>query len=544
MKLQKFIGIAAVLCLCTVLAAGCTRMKQPAENKESRVPDITFSYWDIDRMQNSAESDGITQYLEEKFGFHASAQSFNWNNYKQQYQILASTGELPDVFTTVLLSSNNSEDTAMFNQMVADNTIQSLPEDLSAYPNLEKLLSNFPELRQKDGRFYAIPHTVFTETILSSSDAAMIVRRDWMDALGIDDPQNIQEFVQMVSAFASMDPDGNGKDDTIGYNVNSLAALGKWVMLGIAPRCNVYSWLEEPDGTYYPAWNTEEFRDVITIYRELYESGGLDPDFYAKNTSAVLDDFASGRLGALEYKSSALALANLKEVWDAKNTKSFSECVDVLPIFPASDGIRYSNSSNSYWAETYINASVTEEELDIILRLFDYLLSDEGIALYSLGIEGEDYRVSSEGDLISLIADEGASHVTALQKKYSSIELWSNIACWGWDSSYFSDTPYMNFLYGGDSMRLAEKALDFCRENTIQVSRPYSFLTFPKEDTSFDSTAFQSFVQCIIGTEDPLKMWDESLTQLRSQGLDEYVHVQNQRYQSYLLSQRPRPAES
>lgn len=539
MKPQKLIGITALLCLCTVLVIGYAHSKQSdKDKKENKIPEISFGYWDIDQMQNSAESDGITQYLEKKFGFLANAQSFNWSNYKQQYQILASTGELPDIFTTVLLSSNNSEDTAMFKQMVADKMIQALPEDLSAYPNLEKLLSQFPELRQKDGCFYAIPHPTFTETILSSSDAAMIVRRDWMDNLGIDDPQNIQEFVQMTAAFASMDPDGNGKDDTIGYNVNNLAALGKWVMLGIAPKCNVYSWLEEPDGTFCPAWNTDEFRDVVTIYRQLYECGGLDPDFYVKNPSSVLDDFTSGRLGALEYKSSALALAELKEEWDAKNTKPFSECVDILPVFPASDGIRYSNSSNSYWAETYINASVTEEELHIILKLLDYLLSDEGIALCSQGIEGADYRISADGRPVSLITGADSSHVTALQKKYHSIELWSNIVYRGWDSSYFSDTPYMNFLYGKDCMYLVEKSLKFCRENTVQVSRPYSFLTFPKENASFDSTAFQSFIRCIIGTEPPLKMWDATLDKLRIQGLDEYIHVQNQRFISYLLSHR------
>lgn len=539
MKSQKLIGIAALLCLCTVLIIGYIHAKQPdRDKKEHKIPEISFGYWDIDQMQNSTESDGITRYLEEKFGFLANAQSFNWSNYKQQYQILASTGELPDVFTTVLLSSNNSEDTAMFKQMVADKMIQALPKDLSDYPNLEKLLSKFPELRQKDGNFYAIPRPTFTETILSSSDAAMVVRRDWMDNLGIDDPQNIQEFIQMTAAFASMDPDGNGKDDTAGYNVNNLAALGKWVILGIAPKCNVYSWLEEPDGTFCPSWNTDEFRDVVAIYRQLYECGGLDPDFYVKNASSVLDDFASGRLGALEYKSSALALAELKEEWDAKNTKPFSECVDVLPIFPASDGIRYSNSSNSYWAETYINASVTEEQLHIILKLLDYLLSDEGIALCSQGIEGVDYRISSDGYPVFLITDANSSHVTALQKKYHSVELWSNIVYRGWDSSYFSDTPYMNFLYGKDCMYLVEKSLKFCRENTVQVSRPYSFLTFPKENASFDSTAFQSFVRCIIGTDPPLKMWEETLEKLRVQGLEEYIHVQNQRFISSLLNRR------
>ncbi len=533
MKIYRVLISAALLVLCSAMLCSCGFYTRDTQNDEEDICTISFGYWDIDSMQNASSPDGITQYLEKKFGFRACAQSFNWSTYKQQYQILAATGDLPDVFTTVLLSSNDADDTALFNQMVDTRAIRPLPDDLSDYPNLERLFSEYNYLQHADGNFYAIPHPLFTETILSSSDAALLVRRDWMNALGIDDPQTMEEFINMVSAFASQDPDGNGIDDTAGYNVNSLAALGKWVMLGIAPECNVYSWIQASDGTYCPAWMTEDFRNVVTAYRDLYASGGLDPDFYAKNPSAVVDDFVSGRLGALEYKSSASALAELKDLWDSKNELPFADCVDVLPIFPAPDGIRYSNSSNTFWSETYISASVSDEEMDIILRLMDYLLSEEGIALYSQGIEGIDYTVSEDGTPVSLITDQNSPHVMALLKKYPSVELWSNIANCGWDASHFEDTPITRFLYGEDCVKLAKKSLDFCRNHTVQLQRPYAFLTFPKESSSYGTNAFQSFIQCIIGGNDPLSMWDASLDSLRSQGLESYVQRQNQLYMDF-----------
>lgn len=530
MKLYKVLTSVPVLFLSLISLYGCGIYTRNVQKPDKDVCTISFGYWDIDNMQNAAVSDSITQSLEEKFEFHASAQSFNWSTYKQQYQILAATGDLPDVFTTVMLSSNDADDTALFNQMVENNAIRPLPDDLSDYPNLERLISKYDHLRHTDGHFYAIPHPQFTENILSSSDAALLVRRDWMDALGIADPQNIEDFIDMVSAFASQDPDGNGIDDTVGYNVNTLAALGKWVMLGIAPECNVYSWIQTSDQIYCPAWMTEDFRNVVKVYRTLYDTGGLDPDFYAKNPSAVVDDFVSGRLGALEYKSSAPALVELKDLWDSKNELPFSECVDVLPIFPAPDGIRYSNSSNTFWSETYISASVTEEKMEIILRLLDYLLSDEGMALYNQGIEGTDYTVSEDGTPVSLITETDSSHIMALMKKYPSVKLWSNIANRGWDASYFEDTTMTRFLYGKDCIKLVKKSLDYCRNHTVQVQRPYAFLTFPKETSSYGSSAFQAFIQCIIGEDDPLTMWDNSLNNLCNQGLESYVERQNQLY--------------
>lgn len=530
MKKYNLFAIALLTAGCLFAFIGCSASRQTQTISKSDLPKISFGYWDIDSLQNTSKSDGITAALEEKFGFSASFQSFDWSTYKMQYQILAATDTLPDVFTNLLLSSNDTNDVALYNQMIEDETIHPLPDDLSDYPHLEKLLSKYEYLRHKDGHMYAIPHPIFTEDILSSSDAAMLVRKDWMTTLGIQAPQNINEFISMVTAFALQDPDGNGKNDTIGYNVNNLPALGKWVMLGIAPECNVYSWIHDTDGLYRPSWMTDAFRNVVTIYRDLYKLGGLDSDFYVKNPSTVVNDFITGKLGAMEYKSSASSLAELRELWNTQNDVPFDACVDVLPTFPAPDGKCYSNSSNSFWSEAYISSNVTDDELHIILSLIDYLLSDEGADLYNYGIQGTDYSIASDHSITSQIADENSSHLIKLAEKYPSIELWANLAHNGWDSSDFESTNETQVLYTQECISLAQKSLTYCKEKTIQVARPYDFLIYPKEHASYSNDAFDAFIQCIIGTEDPLKMWDESLELMKSQGLEEYVIRQNQLY--------------
>lgn len=515
---------AALLSLLTLV--GC----HESSSKTPSPVTISFGYWDVDSLQNTSASDGITEFLEHKFNFTANVLSFNWKNYKHQYQILSVTDSLPDVFTNVLLSSSDANDTAVFNQMITDNLIRPLPADLSDYPYLEALLSNYEYLKNEDGLYYAIPHAVFRNQILSSSDAALLVRKDWMQNLNISAPQNLEEFISMTTAFAKCDPDGNGIHDTLGYNVNSLTALGKWVILGIAPDCNVYSWIQDTDGVYRPSWMTDKFKNVVSAYRNLYISGGLDPDFFAKNESAVVDDFVSGRLGALEYKSSPFALSELEDLWNQKNSVPFDECVDVLPIFPAPDGNRYSNSSNTFWAETYISSKVNDEEFSIILSLLNYLLSEEGTDLYNLGIENTDYKYIHDEKPISLLNIENTSYINALRNKYPSLELWSNLSIWGWGYDSFEETPENIFLYGKSCLDLAQKALNDCKKNTIQVTRPYDFLIYPKEQSNFSSEAFNAFIQCIIGENDPLVMWEDALEKLRSQGLDKYVERQNQLY--------------
>ncbi|MDO4284683.1 MAG: extracellular solute-binding protein [Eubacteriales bacterium] len=494
--------------------------------------DISIGYWNIDEMAAASEPDAVTQYIEELFNITIHPVSVSWSNYKERYQILSATDSLPDVFATLTISSNDSNDSALYEDMIQSGSIRPLPDDLSSYPQLEQILSSVSYTRYSDGQFYAIPRVSFTDEILGSTDAALLVRRDWMDALGISDPQNFDEFAAMVSAFAHDDPDGNGINDTIGYNVSPLSALGKWVMLGIAPQCNTYSWIEQADGRFVPSWTNDAFTEVVRCYRRLYEEGGLDPEFYSKSSETVREDFASGRLGALEYKSSPSALMELKQQWDALNELPFEECVDVLPIFPSSDGVRYSNSSSVFWSESYISSSADDAKVERILALFEYLLSEEGQNLCHYGLEGVDYEREADGSLTCLLDTEGTDLTSVLMEKYPSIILFNGIASWGGGWSDFEVNEINALRYGESAVRLASQSAAWNRDNTTQISRPYAFLNAPKEPTDQFSTsaAFSAFVRCIIGNDDPAQMWEDVLEEMRAGGLEEYIDRQNESY--------------
>ncbi|MDO5422929.1 MAG: extracellular solute-binding protein [Eubacteriales bacterium] len=494
--------------------------------------EISISYWEIEEMAANTQADAVQAYIEDLFNITIKPISVSWSNYKEYYQMLEATENLPDVFANLTISSSDTNDSATYEEYIRSGTVRAIPEDLSAYPNLAHVFEEAPSLQYTDGKYYAIPRMTFSESILSSSDAAMLVRRDWMEALGISDPQNFEEFAAMTAAFAKDDPDGNGVDDTIGYNVNNSIALGKWVILGIAPECNTYGWVKTDDGLYVPSWTTDAFLDVVSAYRTLYECGGLDPDFYTKTPDAIMEDFAAGRLGALEYKSSAGALSELEQKWNLYNDQPFEDCVDVLHIFAAPDGNCYSNSSSLFWSESFLSSSVDDAKMERILCLYEYLLSEEGILLTKYGIEGVDYEVGEDGNLVSLLDTSQASHNRLVIEKYPSISLFANLASvsGGWED--FEETPMNVQRYGEHCVALASKDLLWNQENTIQVERPYDFQLFPKENSALFSTgdAFGNFVKCIIGSDDPLEMWASVMEEYRAQGLDDYIARQNQLY--------------
>lgn len=530
--------------LCTLLfLTSCSRKEPNSTVERSILPeslqaldykehlDISIGYWNIDGMVKASEPDGMTQYIEDLFNISVHPVSVTWSNYKERYQILSATDSLPDVFATLTLSSNDNNDSAAFTEMIETGSIRPLPQNLSAFPSVKKLLDSVSYTQHTDGQYYAIPRFSFTDSILGATDAAMLVRRDWMNRLNLKNPENFADFASLVEAFAKSDPDGNGIDDTIGYNVNNLSALGKWVILGIAPECNVYSWVEE-NNRYVPSWSTDNFRNVVSAYRTLYESGGLDPQFYSKSPNTVMEDFASGRLGALEYKSSPASIRELNGLWNTLNDKPMEECVDILPIFPAPDGVRYSNSSSVFWSESYISSAADDAKTERILALFEFLLSEKGQEMCRYGIEGVDYQRLDNGEFQCLLDTNGKNLTAVLMEKYPSFTLFSNIATWGGNWKDFEENELNYLRYGEVSTKLALKSAIWFQDHTTQVTRPYAFLMFPKEPCNQFSTsqAFETFINCIIGSEDAIEMWDQALHTMKEEGLDEYIERQNQHY--------------
>lgn len=494
---------------------------------------ISIGYWNIDNMVNAQEKDELLNYIEELFNITINPVLVDWSNYKERYRILSSTNNLPDIHANLTISSTDSNDSSLLHSFIDNKQIRSIPHDLSRFPNLSKEIQSLGPLLNIEDNIYTIPRISFHDPILGSSDAAILVRKDWMENLNLENPKNLDEFIHLVSAFANDDPNQSGQHDTLGYNVNNRIALGKWLILGIAPESNIFSWVEK-DGRYIPTYTTEEFKSTVSTFHTLYQGGGLDPNFYTKKSNDAVDDFIHGKLGALEYKSSPAAIMELEERWNTCQDKPFDQCVTSLNIFPAPDGKLYSNDSNLFWSETLISSSVDDQKMERILYLFDYLLSDEGWALTHYGMEGIDYDYTNEQYRCLLDVDDSAL-ITVLEDKYPSLLLFSTLASWGgsWNDFELNDFNYIR--YRKNALELSNRSLLWNKKNTVQISRPYHFLLMPKESTELFNaeSVFDDLTRIIISKNDPIESWEAQLQFYYDNGLDEYINRQNELYKNY-----------
>lgn len=298
--------------------------------------------------------------------------------YGEKLNVLAASNEFPDVFLV--------ED-AEFNKWKNQGVFMDIEPELGTYPNFTKYLSSENlALMNPKGHIYGLPFYI-TETRDS-----LIIRKDWLDKLGLKTPSTTDEFLQVAKAFAAQDPDGNGKADTSGFSFSIVD--GKFTNLdAIVGAFGLGNEWIERDGQLIPQQvQTEELKQLLAFLREAYASGALDRDFATnkiKDPLAKLEQGSTGIAAVVPNEFYTLTLPALKK------REPEAELVQLLP--PKGPGGLQATHTMASTNKIVINAGISPAKQQKALELLDYLLSDEGYDLIQNGIEGEHYRKTADG---------------------------------------------------------------------------------------------------------------------------------------------------
>ena len=153
-----------------------------------------------------------------------------------------------------------------------------------------------------DGKMMAIP-------ILNTSPGEEVpvlwLRTDWMQKLGLADPQNWDDLYKIIDAFVHQDPDGNGVDDTIGLTFSkdlwnsNFQMDGLFNVFGSYPKKNF--WVDDPneEGKVIFGAFADETKAALEVVSKMYADGLIDAEFAVNDNSAAVQQVASGKCGVV-----------------------------------------------------------------------------------------------------------------------------------------------------------------------------------------------------------------------------------------------------
>ncbi|ANG61404.1 sugar ABC transporter permease [Marinobacterium aestuarii] len=304
-------------------------------------------------------------------------------NSQEMFNLMMVTGDLPDVVGGDALKDN-------FFKYGMEGAFLPLNDLIDEHaPHLKQMLADNPAIKKAitapDGNIYYIPY-------IPDGKAARgyFIRQDWLDKLGLQQPQNVDELHAVLTAFRNQDPNGNGKMDEVPYFARQWPELIRLVTLWDARSTgsDAYHEFYIKDDTVRFGYADPEYRVAMRNLAQWYKEGLIDQEVFTRGARSR--EFLLGNdLGGMTHD------------WFA-STSGYNESladkvpgINLVPFAPPASptGVRMEENGRievkpDGWAISHANEHPVET-----IKYFDFVFTDTGRKLFNFGVEGEHWNL-------------------------------------------------------------------------------------------------------------------------------------------------------
>ncbi|MDR1099758.1 MAG: extracellular solute-binding protein [Treponema sp.] len=245
-----------------------------------------------------------------------------------------------------------------------------------------------------DGKSYGLasPGTI-------AKNEGILIRRDWLDKLGLQIPVTIEDYLNVMKAFTTRDPDGNGRADTYGYGafieINNFEE-------GLGRRFDPFFGAFGVPGTWNlsradPGLNVHKpgYFEGLSFIKRMIDEKVIDPNWVSYNKDDFRAAWKQGRYGIMREQNAAFAAENNYAPFD-KNFPNGEWIVIDPPKGP--DG----QQSVGVYTQAYRIYAISTKAMNagkgpVIAKLLEWMSSDEGYFLLGWGEAGVNYVLGDDG---------------------------------------------------------------------------------------------------------------------------------------------------
>lgn len=429
-------------------------------------------------------------------------------DYGQELSLMLASGDVPDI---VQASAGD------FFKYGKEGAFEPL-EDLIAKhaPNIQKFLDENPEVKVRatgsDGHIWYIP-------FIQDGDAqsGWWIRQDWLDKLNLEIPTTVEEYEEVLTAFANEDPNGNGKKDEVPYFHRDLTFMNGINELMSLWGAHPSFYLKDDKVVFGPT--EDSFKLAYENMNRWYDKGLIDPEIYTrKNARDVL--LAENLGGSTHdfFASSGNYNEKLAETIDGFN---------FVPIAPPANinGEKIEPTSRIKARELGWAMGAQSKNKEEVIKYFDYWFTEEGRRAANFGIEGDTYEMvdgkpqltdkvlKSDKAPVEVLRSVGAQANFGFHQDFEYERQWTSEAALKGINEYIEE-GYMEKQY---------PVLVFTEEENRVIER-----VKPKVDTYIGETT----QQWMLGSK---KIDHQAfLKELEKVGINELIEVNEQAYARYV----------
>lgn len=354
-RFRRWIALMCVLVLTGALLACSSQEAEQADSKDKKytITSIDFLYTDIPPKDGRG-----VKMINERFNVDYRREYVVYTEYVQKLTARVASGDIPDV-----IGFEGNIDRTNFFKWAKQGAFLPLNEYIDDYPTLKMVPKDVWNAVSVDGKIYAIPKYYPKNYLLTP-----IIRKDWLDKLGLEMPTNYEELKEVAIAFAKQDPDGNGKDDTYGLVFGEKV----WPNYHFGTYWDADAWYHKNEkGQYIPGIISDARKEWIRMMAELYKAGAIQKDFVLLNPNeANTRVFYAGKAGILVGAPRGMSDDYMKAL------KKIHPDVELaaIPPFKAPDGSQGYTAGSGYYTMTALSAKLADDPGKVrrILEIIDF----------------------------------------------------------------------------------------------------------------------------------------------------------------------------
>lgn len=264
---------------------------------------VTYTLAQISGANNSNlpegdtyEDNAYTRYLRKMLNIQNDTVYMDTEErYSELVNILVKDQNLPDIMVVT--------DREILKELVENDLVEDLTEvfEKCTSPRIKEMYESYGDALLNSGKFngrlMAVP-----ETVIDHGPNLLWLRKDWMEELGLEEPETLEDAFEIIDAFVQNrmgtedgeTPVGLACDtNLVGTTSSSYSVDPVFDSFGANPQ----RWISQ-DGEIVYGSLTEETKEALDYLHKLYDRGILDRNFALRAPNNLRDLVVNGKCGA------------------------------------------------------------------------------------------------------------------------------------------------------------------------------------------------------------------------------------------------------
>jgi len=496
--------------------------------------------------QMDLNTNSFTKLLEEKFDVDIDFQTTGYDSgaATEARQVSLAGGELPEAYMLVPWASQFTQ--AELQRYGDQGVILPLNDLIDEYaPNIADALAAEPGFETlataPDGNIWGLPQ--WNDCYHCSYPYKFWINTDWLEALGLEMPTTTDEFFDVMTAFKTGDPNGNGVADEIPITGSAQWSIVPFIMNAfISNSFNTGAGANNQpislglDGDTVQMQTMQDgWREGLKFLNKMWAAGLIDPASFSQGGDTMQ---ATGNSAQAVLVGGFTAIHPGIGVSIGQEDGRDNQYDPLPPLDGAAGPITTYQLPSAPGATFVITKAADETEQRVIMEMMDYIFSPEGHLRGQQGEENIGWRAAEEGD-IALDPELEPSFFDLPLDEENEADYNGN---WGPMAQVFDTTEWRNsqvqpmdiYTQEGFERRLFE-ATELYDGKESDAMFPYWNLWIPAEEasdlstltTNIESNVATATAEFITGVRDPNSDadWDAYLQGLDGLGVDRYVEI-------------------